>query len=80
MNEGLAILKYTDKTFLVYSASFCGTDQYALGMLTAAATADPMQPASWQKSATPVFAPNPAGRAYSTGHNSFFKSANGQEG
>ncbi|MBX0289296.1 glycoside hydrolase family 43 protein [Hymenobacter sp. HSC-4F20] len=79
VNEGPEILKHADKTFLVYSASFCGTDQYALGMLTASATADPMLAASWTKSAAPVFVQNPASWAYATGHNSFFKSKDGQE-
>jgi GH43 family beta-xylosidase len=79
VNEGPEILKHNDKTFLVYSASFCGTDQYALGMLTASATADPMLPASWTKSTQPVFSQNPANRAYATGHNSFFTSKDGQE-
>ncbi|RSK34601.1 glycoside hydrolase family 43 protein [Hymenobacter metallilatus] len=79
VNEGPEILKRGTKTFLVYSASFCGTDQYALGMLTASSTADPMLPASWTKSTTPVFAQSPANRAYATGHNSFFRSKDGQE-
>ena len=79
VNEGPEILKHGTKTFLVYSASFCGTDQYALGMLTASSTADPMLPASWTKSATPVFSQSPANRAYATGHNSFFRSKDGQE-
>ncbi|MBG8553419.1 glycoside hydrolase family 43 protein [Hymenobacter guriensis] len=79
VNEGPEILKHGDKTFLVYSASFCGTDQYTLGMLTASNTADPMQPSSWTKSTQPVFAQNPANRAYATGHNSFFRSKDGQE-
>ncbi|GAB3295981.1 glycoside hydrolase family 43 protein [Hymenobacter tenuis] len=79
VNEGPEILKHNGKTFLVYSASFCGTDQYALGMLTTTSTADPMQLSSWKKSDKPVFSQNPAGRAYATGHNSFFKSKDGQE-
>ncbi|HEX8507496.1 MAG TPA: family 43 glycosylhydrolase, partial [Hymenobacter sp.] len=79
VNEGPETLKHGSKTFLVYSASFCGTDQYALGLLTASTTADPMLPASWTKSTTPVFSQNPANRAYGTGHNSFFKSKDGQE-
>ncbi|RTQ48146.1 glycosyl hydrolase family 43 [Hymenobacter gummosus] len=79
VNEGPEILQHGGKTFLVYSASFCGTDFYALGMLTASSTADPMRPASWTKSARPVFSPNPAGRAYATGHNGFFRSRDGQE-
>jgi GH43 family beta-xylosidase len=79
VNEGPEILKRGTKTFLVYSASFCGTDQYVLGMLTASSTANPMLPASWVKSPLPVFAQNPANRAYATGHNGFFKSKDGQE-
>ncbi|TGE29171.1 glycoside hydrolase family 43 protein [Hymenobacter metallicola] len=79
VNEGPEILKHGNKTFLVYSASFCGTDQYALGMLTANSTADPMLPASWTKSTQPVFAHSPTNRAYATGHNSFFRSKDGQE-
>jgi GH43 family beta-xylosidase len=79
VNEGPETLKHGDKTFLVYSASFCGTDQYALGMLTASSTADPMLPASWTKSTQPVFSQNPTNKAYATGHNGFFQSKDGQE-
>ncbi|MFD2720472.1 family 43 glycosylhydrolase [Hymenobacter monticola] len=79
VNEGPEILKRGNKTHLVYSASFCGTDQYVLGMMTASSTADPMLPASWVKAATPVFSQNPANRAYATGHNAFFKSKDGSE-
>ncbi|MCC3154412.1 glycoside hydrolase family 43 protein [Hymenobacter sp. BT770] len=79
VNEGPETIKHGGKTFLVYSASFCGTDQYALGLLTASTTADPMLPASWTKSAQPVFSQSPANRAYATGHNAFFKSKDGQE-
>ena len=79
VNEGPEILKHNNKTFMVYSASFCGTDDYALGLLTASSTADPMLPSSWTKSTTPVFSQRPASRAYATGHNGFFKSKDGQE-
>ncbi len=79
VNEGPEIIKHDNKTFLVYSASFCGSDSYALGLLTASGTADPMLPGSWTKSAQPVFSQNPAARAYATGHNSFFKSKDGSE-
>ncbi|MDO7873303.1 glycoside hydrolase family 43 protein [Hymenobacter sp. ASUV-10] len=79
VNEGPEILQRNGKTFLVYSASYCGTDQYVLGMLTASDTADPLNPASWTKSPQPVFGQSPANRAYATGHNSFFKSVDGQE-
>ncbi|HEX8329790.1 MAG TPA: glycoside hydrolase family 43 protein [Hymenobacter sp.] len=79
VNEGPEIIKHGAKTNLVYSASYCATDQYALGLLTCSTMADPMLPASWTKSPQPLFTQNPAGRAYATGHNSFFKSKDGQE-
>ncbi|RSK48444.1 glycoside hydrolase family 43 protein [Hymenobacter rigui] len=79
VNEGPEILKHGGKTFLVYSASHCSTDDYSLGMLTASSTADPMQPSSWTKSTKPVFAKNPAGQAYGPGHNGFFQSPDGTE-
>lgn len=79
VNEGPEILQHAGKTFLVYSASHCNTDDYALGILTASAMADPMQPASWTKTPTPVFVKNPAGQAFGPGHNGFFKSKDGTE-
>ena len=79
VNEGPQVLKHNNKTFLVYSASHCSTDDYALGLLTASSTADPMLPTSWTKTPTPVFTKDPADRAYGPGHNCFFKSKDGQE-
>jgi GH43 family beta-xylosidase len=79
VNEAPQVLKRNNKTFIVYSASHCNTDDYGLGLLTTSSTADPMIPTSWTKSATPVFIKDPADRAYGPGHNSFFKSKNGQE-
>lgn len=79
VNEGPEIIKHGAKTCLIYSASHCFTDDYALGMLTCAATADPMVAASWTKSATPVLASNPANGAFGPGHNGFFKSKDGTQ-
>ncbi|UOQ76007.1 glycoside hydrolase family 43 protein [Hymenobacter sp. 5516J-16] len=79
VNEGPEILKRGDKTFVVYSASHCSTDDYALGLLTASATADPLKLSSWTKTPTPVFVKNPAGRAFGPGHNGFFQSKDGTE-
>ncbi|MET4105034.1 glycoside hydrolase family 43 protein [Hymenobacter sp. UYP22] len=79
VNEGPEILKHGNKTFLVYSGSHCSTDDYALGMLTASSTADPMQLSSWTKSSTPVFTKNTSGQAFGPGHNGFFKSKDGTE-
>lgn len=79
VNEGPEILKHDDKIFLVFSASGCWTDNYALGMLEASDDADPMNPASWKKLAAPVFSESPAAHAFGTGHNAFFKSPDGTQ-
>jgi len=79
VNEGPEIIKHGNKTNLVYSASHCSTDDYALGLLTTSSTADPLVAASWTKSATPVFTKNPSNNAYGPGHNAFFTSKDGQE-
>ena len=80
VNEGPAILKNPlGKVFLVYSASGCWTDDYALGLLTLKDGGNPLLPADWTKSTWSVFAKNSPGNVYGPGHNSFFKSANGVE-
>jgi GH43 family beta-xylosidase len=79
VNEGPEILKHKDKLFLVYSASGCWTDYYALGMLAASKNSDLMNPSSWKKSPQPVFKQSPENGVYAPGHNSFFKSPDGNE-
>jgi GH43 family beta-xylosidase len=79
VNEGPEVLQHAGKTYLIYSASHCSTDDYALGMLTATATADPLDAASWTKSASPVFTKNAANNAYGPGHNGFFVSKDGTQ-
>jgi GH43 family beta-xylosidase len=79
VNEGPQILEHGNKRFLIYSASGCWTDYYALGMLSASIDSDPMDPASWTKSAKPVFKQSPANGVYAPGHNSFFTSPDGKE-
>ena len=79
VNEGPEMLKHTDKLFLIYSASACWTDYYALGMLTANKNNDLLNPLSWKKSAEPVFKQSPENGVYATGHNSFFKSPDGTQ-
>lgn len=79
VNEGPEFLAHGDKVFVVYSASACWTDDYALGMLTARADADLLDPASWTKSARPVFETLPVAGAFGVGHNSFFTSPDGKE-
>ena len=80
VNEGPETLKNSSgKVFLIYSASGCWTDDYALGMLTLKDNGDPLNAADWTKSATPVFTKKPSGNVYGPGHNGFFKSADGTE-
>jgi GH43 family beta-xylosidase len=79
VNEGPQVIARGDRLFLVYSASGCWTDAYALGMLTASAESDLLDAASWKKSPAPVFASSPSARAYGTGHHSFFRSPDGTE-
>ncbi len=78
VNEGPEILQHNGKTFLVYSASHCSTDDYTLGQLTFTGT-NPLDAASWTKSPTPVFVKSPANRAYGPGHNGFFVSKDGTQ-
>lgn len=79
VNEGPQFLRHGNKVFIVYSASGCWTDYYALGMLTASAKSNLLNPASWKKSPEPVFKQSPADSVYAPGHNSFFKSPDGTE-
>jgi GH43 family beta-xylosidase len=75
--EGPTVLQRNGKIFLTYSAS--ATDaNYCLGMLTAPASADLLNAASWTKSANPVFTTNDATGQYGPGHNSFTVSEDGR--
>src|SRR5690606_35909194 len=61
VNEAPQILKNKDgDVFMIYSASGCWTDEYALGMLTLQKGGDPMNLAHWTKSTQPVFKKAPA--------------------
>jgi GH43 family beta-xylosidase len=79
VNEGPEFLLHDDKIFLIYSASGCWTDFYALGMLTANANANLLDSASWIKSSQPVFKESLNNKVYATGHNCFFVSPNGKQ-
>lgn len=79
VNEGPEILKHKNHLFLIYSASGCWTDYYALGMLTADVNANLLNASSWKKSDQPVFKQSPENKVYAPGHNSFFKSPDGKE-
>ncbi len=79
VNEGPEVLKHGNKLFLIYSASGCWTDFYALGMSSATDDKDLMNPASWVKHPQPVFKQLPENGVYAPGHNCFFTSPNGKE-
>ena len=80
VNEGPEIIKNAaGKVFLVFSASGCWTDDYALGILTLRDGGNPMTAADWTKTVSPVFTKNVAASVYGPGHNGFFKSADGTE-
>lgn len=80
VNEGPEVLMNpAGRVFLVYSASGCWTDDYALGMLTLKDGGDPLTSADWTKSPVPVFTKKPSAGAFGPGHNSFFKSRDGTE-
>jgi GH43 family beta-xylosidase len=79
VNEGPQFLTHGNKVFIIYSASGCWTDDYALGMLEADAGSDLMIASSWTKSQQPVFKKDANARAFAPGHNSFFKSPDGKE-
>lgn len=78
VNEGPQILMNNGKVFLIYSASGCWTDFYALGMLTLTGK-NLLDASSWEKSKQPVFKQSPENGVYAPGHNSFFKSPDGKE-
>jgi len=79
VNEGPQVLRHGQQLFLIYSASGCWTDSYTLGMLSANVGSDLLALGSWRKSPVPVFRPNPGAGVYAPGHNSFFKSPDGQQ-
>jgi GH43 family beta-xylosidase len=79
VNEGPAVLHHGERTFVTYSASFCMTAAYCLGLLWCDKTANPMEQDSWHKSDRPVFASNPDQDLWGPGHNSFTTDARGRD-
>ncbi|WP_084126714.1 family 43 glycosylhydrolase [Demequina sp. NBRC 110054] len=77
VNEGPSVLQKNGKVYLTYSASGTGIE-YAMGLLTADADADLLDPASWTKSKDPVFTSAPENGIYGPGHNSFTETADGE--
>jgi GH43 family beta-xylosidase len=78
VNEAPEPLYRNGRTFLTFSASSCQTADYKLGLLELTGS-DPLNPASWTKSSSPVFQRNDANGVYAPGHNGFFTSPDGTE-
>lgn len=79
VNEGPQALQHNGNLFIVYSASGCWTDFYALGLLRFTGQDDLLNARSWKKSVAPVFEKSERNGVYAPGHNSFFKSPDGKE-
>ncbi len=79
VNEGPAALVRNGRVFLTYSGSGCWTPDYAIGLLSADADADLLDPASWTKEAGSLFAADADTETYGTGHHSFFSSPDGSQ-
>jgi GH43 family beta-xylosidase len=78
VNEGPAVLIRNGRVFMTFSAS--ATDaRYCMGLLTADADADLLDPASWVKSPEPVFTTSELTSTYGPGHNSFTVDERGRD-
>lgn len=79
VNEGPQFLMHNNKIFIMYSASGCWTDFYALGLLSFQGKDDLLNASTWIKSEKPIFQQSEKNKVFAPGHNSFFKSPNGKE-
>lgn len=81
INEGPQVLRHGGRLNVVYSASWCGTGAYSLGLLSVPASANLLDAATWAnaKRPGPVFASDAAAGVFGPGHGSFFSSPDGRE-
>ncbi|GAB3261794.1 glycoside hydrolase family 43 protein [Larkinella harenae] len=79
VNEGPQPLQHGNRLFMIFSASGCWTDSYALGMLYIDGDKDIMDARNWTKHDQPVFKAVNVDGTHAAGHNSFFKSPDGTE-
>ncbi len=70
VNEGPVVLQKNGRVFLTYSAAGTGAE-YCVGLLTADAGADLLDPRAWKKSPQPVFRTSEAHGIYGPGHHCF---------
>lgn len=78
VNEAPVALYRDDDVFIIYSASFCATPEYKLGMLTYNG-GDPLRGDSWDKHPEPVFQRADENGVFGPAHNGFFRSPDGTE-
>ncbi|WP_062292831.1 glycoside hydrolase family 43 protein [Demequina phytophila] len=76
VNEGPSVLQRDGRIYLTYSASGTGVE-YAMGLLTADAASDLLDPTSWTKETEPVLTSAPEHGIYGPGHNSFTETEDG---
>ena len=76
VNEGPAVLIRNGRIFMTFSASATNSN-YCVGLLTASADADLLDPASWKKSPEPVFRTSEKNGVYGPGHNSYTTTPDG---
>ena len=80
VNEGPEeITNANGNAYIAFSASFCGTDNYCLGLLSLKNGGDPLNASDWIKTSSPVFTTNASNGAYGPGHNGFFVSPDATE-
>jgi len=73
VNEGPEAIIVGETVNIVYSASQCATDNYALGMLSLTPGSDPLDPTQWTKATQPVFSQNPDAGVFGPGHHFMFQ-------
>ncbi|MDU1889766.1 MAG: glycoside hydrolase family 43 protein [Dysgonomonas sp.] len=71
--------KNKDKVLIYYSASGTWTPYYCVGMLSADANSDLLDPASWTKAKSPVFSQEPENQVFAPGSICFVPSPDGTE-
>ncbi|MBA8823749.1 GH43 family beta-xylosidase [Saccharopolyspora lacisalsi] len=77
VNEGPAVIVRNGRVFMTFSAS--ATDaNYCMGLLTADARSDLLDPKSWSKSPEPVFTTNDNTGRFGPGHNTFTVAEDGE--
>ena len=78
VNEGPYAIIRNGKVFITYSAAGTGAE-YCMGLLSADADADLLDPGAWTKSERPVFTTSAAKGIFGTGHNAFTVDEDGND-